>query len=81
MKVLKFGGSSVASAENMEKVVQIATQAAGETPIVVVLSAVQGTTDGLIAAGRDAESNSQQYTDLLDELRARHRSILQEDER
>jgi bifunctional aspartokinase / homoserine dehydrogenase 1 len=78
MKVLKFGGSSVANAENIKNVVGIAKQAAGENPIVVVLSAVKGTTDGLIAAGRLAESADQSYNELLNELRERHVSILRE---
>jgi bifunctional aspartokinase / homoserine dehydrogenase 1 len=77
MKVLKFGGSSVANAENMKKVVQIASKAAEATPIVVVLSAVQGTTDALIAAGRAAESDGQ-YENLLNDIRLRHVAIVRE---
>ena len=43
MKVLKFGGSSVANAENIKKVVDIIRKIDGEA--IVVLSAMQGTTD------------------------------------
>ncbi|HKP70203.1 MAG TPA: bifunctional aspartate kinase/homoserine dehydrogenase I [Pyrinomonadaceae bacterium] len=78
MKVLKFGGSSVANAENIKKVVAIAAQAAGDTPTVVVLSAVHGTTDALIAAGRMAEANDPAYKERLHELRSRHESLLNE---
>ena len=56
MKVLKFGGSSVANAENIEKVVDIVKRSAAADACVVVLSAMQGTTDGLIDLGRTAAS-------------------------
>ncbi len=44
MKVLKFGGTSVGSAEKMRKIAEIIRQ---ENPVVVVLSAMGGTTDKL----------------------------------
>lgn len=46
MKVLKFGGTSVGSAENIKKVAQIVED---EKPRFVVLSAVSGTTNDLVA--------------------------------
>ena len=45
MKVLKFGGTSVGSAERMQNVVKLIND--GETKI-VVLSAMSGTTNSLI---------------------------------
>ena len=45
MKVLKFGGTSVGSAERMQNVVRLISD--GETKI-VVLSAMSGTTNSLI---------------------------------
>ena len=54
MKVLKFGGSSVGIAANIEKVVSVVRQRAAEGEIAVVLSAMQGTTDALIEAGQAA---------------------------
>jgi bifunctional aspartokinase / homoserine dehydrogenase 1 len=45
MKVLKFGGSSVGNAENIEKVVEIIKNAIEKDSCAVVLSAMQGTTD------------------------------------
>ena len=44
MKVLKFGGTSVGSAQRMEHVASIATQERGD---LVVLSAMSGTTNTL----------------------------------
>ena len=45
MKVLKFGGTSVGSAERMQNVVRLISD--GE-PKIVVLSAMSGTTNSLI---------------------------------
>jgi len=49
MKILKFGGTSVGSAERMEAVANIIT--ANPEPKVIVLSAVSGTTNKLVAIG------------------------------
>lgn len=72
MKVLKFGGSSVANAGNIEKVAAIVKQAAMEDACVVVLSAMQGTTDGLIEMGRTAERGDDGFIAKLAEIRERH---------
>jgi aspartokinase/homoserine dehydrogenase 1 len=70
MKVLKFGGSSVANAENIKKVVEIVLKIDGD--VVVVLSAMQGTTDKLIDAGRMAERGDESYIAKFDEIKAHH---------
>lgn len=70
MKVLKFGGSSVANAENIEKVVEIIRKMDGEA--IVVLSAMQGTTDDLIEAGRSAERGDDGFIAKLGEIGVRH---------
>ena len=70
MKVLKFGGSSVANAENILRVVEIVRGVEGRA--VVVLSAMQGTTDRLIDAGRMAAAGDSRYTAKLDEIRTQH---------
>ncbi len=49
MKVLKFGGTSVGSAQRMQLVLEIITASA--EPKVIVLSAVSGTTNKLVAIG------------------------------
>ena len=48
MKVLKFGGSSVASSKNIQKVLAIVSKSSEEQDIVVVVSAFGKTTNGLI---------------------------------
>jgi len=72
MQVLKFGGSSVATAENMEKVIDILLKAALRGPTVVVASAMGGVTDALISSGKLAASGSEQYKQLLQTLETRH---------
>ncbi|RSK23818.1 bifunctional aspartate kinase/homoserine dehydrogenase I [Hymenobacter metallilatus] len=72
MLVLKFGGSSVATAENMSKVVALAEAAARQRPTVVVVSALGGVTDDLIAAGHRAAAADASYRELLLELEQRH---------
>lgn len=71
MKVLKFGGSSVANAENIQKVADIIASRGGER-LAVVVSAMQGTTDTLIALGREAESSGKTNAVMLNELREKH---------
>ena len=48
MQVLKFGGSSVANAANMSKVVDIVTKAVDRDRTILVSSAISGCTDTLI---------------------------------
>lgn len=70
MKVLKFGGSSVANAENIQKVVAIVKS--GKEPQIVVVSALGGVTDALIKAGTLAEQSNETYKDVLKELETKH---------
>jgi len=74
MKVLKFGGSSVANAENIKKVVEIVRKVEGDA--VVVLSAMQGTTDKLIDAGRMAERSDGSYQAKFNEIRSQHTAAI-----
>ena len=72
MKVMKFGGSSVADAGRMRTVAGLVGEASRADRVVVVLSAMQGVTDLLVSAARSAESGSEEYRAALDALRARH---------
>ncbi len=72
MKVMKFGGSSVADAGRIRTAAGLVREAAKSGRIVVVLSALQGITDLLVAAARAAESGSEDFRARLDELRSRH---------
>lgn len=72
MKVLKFGGSSVANAENIEKVIEIVSKENENSDCAVVLSAMQGVTDLLIAAGNSAESGDESFRMKLTEIENKH---------
>ncbi len=78
MKVLKFGGSSVGSAETIEKVIEIIRSSSETETCAVVLSAMQGTTDDLIAAGRAAERGDDGYIEILSNISARHLNAIRE---
>lgn len=66
MKVLKFGGTSVGSAENIIRVKNIVESI--QEPVVVVVSAMGGVTDKLIQMSSLAESGNNDYKNTLDEL-------------
>src|SRR5687768_15907748 len=72
MKVLKFGGSSVGTAQAIDKVVEIIRAETKTHPCAVVLSAMQGTTDALIKAGRSAERGDDGYIEVLSNLGEGH---------
>jgi aspartokinase/homoserine dehydrogenase 1 len=72
MKVMKFGGTSVADADRIRTAAGLVREAARAGRIVVVLSALQGVTDLLVAAARSAESGSDDFRAALDTLRTRH---------
>ena len=78
MKVLKFGGSSVGNAESIEKVVAIVSEKRAEGPIAVVLSAMQGTTDALIEAGRAAEKGDDGYLEIIGRIAEKHLTAIRE---
>ena len=46
MKVMKFGGTSVGKPERMRQIAALIT--AGDEPVMVVLSALSGTTNALV---------------------------------
>ena len=71
MKVLKFGGTSVANAENISKVVNILTEQSKENKLVVVVSALGGVTNLLLIAGRLA-SVGDDYKTTFDTIENRH---------
>ncbi len=70
MKVLKFGGSSVASAENIKKVKDIVEQSPDNK--FVVVSAFGGVTDQLIKASALAAQGNEDYKNELSDIEQRH---------
>ncbi|MBN8789771.1 MAG: bifunctional aspartate kinase/homoserine dehydrogenase I [Terrimonas sp.] len=72
MQVLKFGGTSVGSADNIKKVIDIVRKALQKDRTVVVVSALGGTTDALLNAGALASNANEQYKDELQRIEQRH---------
>lgn len=77
MKVLKFGGTSVGSVENIKNIVQIVGDNVrhGEQ-VVLVFSAMSGITNNLIETGRMAASGNDDYKEILSAIEARHFTII-----
>ncbi|MCU0380865.1 MAG: bifunctional aspartate kinase/homoserine dehydrogenase I [Chitinophagaceae bacterium] len=71
-QVLKFGGSSVANADNIRKVIGIAAQKSKKSPLFLVVSALGGTTDALLHSGTLAAEGSEKYREVLLALETRH---------
>ena len=78
MRVLKFGGTSVANAENMNKVIAIVQQTLKHGPAMVVVSALGGTTDVLIDAGKLAAAGNDSYKQKLSVIEQRHLTCIKE---
>ena len=72
MRVLKFGGTSVGSIENIEKVITIVAQQSQSTPVAVVVSAIGGITDLLLKTGTLAAQKDQAYQDIFNEINKKH---------
>ncbi len=78
MKVLKFGGSSVARPERIRQVIDILSDyySKGEK-FTVVFSAFGGITDSLISMSQLAASGDQSYLRQFDEFSQRHTEAVQ----
>ena len=76
MKVLKFGGSSVANHQSIEKVLQIIKQASKNERIIVVVSAFGKTTDKLLATAQQALHNNLLVKQSISELEELHYSVI-----
>jgi aspartokinase/homoserine dehydrogenase 1 len=78
MQVLKFGGTSVASAESMTQCCDIISKAAERDRTIVVGSAISKCTDTLIRIGNLAAARDESYKDLISQLQERHHVIIKE---
>jgi len=79
MKVLKFGGSSIASVERIKNVIEIIKSSLKkEKDLAIVFSAYQSVTDKLIATSRLAAQGNALYLEHLKELENKHLAIAKE---
>ena len=72
MQVLKFGGSSVANAENINKVTAIVKDKIKGGKTIVVVSALGGITDVLLQCSNLAAKGDEAYKTKLQEAEHRH---------
>ncbi|MBD5195325.1 MAG: aspartate kinase [Bacteroidales bacterium] len=74
MKVLKFGGTSVGTVDSLKNVKKIVD--ALDEPAVVVVSALGGLTDCLIATARKAEAGEESFKEDVVKMTERHLHII-----
>ena len=79
MKILKFGGTSVANSNNIKLVLSIVEKtAATSTKLVIVVSAFSGVTDLLILAASKAASKDITFKDVVSQIEEKHREAIEE---
>ncbi len=78
MQVLKFGGSSVANAENINKVIAIVKEKVKQDKTIVVVSALGGITDILLQCSQLAADGNEAYKEKLHEAELRHLTTVKE---
>ena len=76
MKVLKFGGTSVGSVESILSLKAIVEKEAQEQPIIVVVSALGGITDKLIATSLLAQKGDEAWKDEFQAMVERHHKMI-----
>jgi bifunctional aspartokinase / homoserine dehydrogenase 1 len=72
MQVLKFGGSSVANAANINRCIEIIRIAAVKDKTIVVVSALGGITDDLLHCATAAADGDEGYMETLKGIEQRH---------
>ena len=76
MKVLKFGGTSVGSVKSILSLKKIVEAEARTQPVVVVVSALGGITDKLIAISQMALKGDKRYREEFDGIVERHHQMI-----
>ena len=78
MQVLKFGGTSVANAENIKKVIAIVADTVKKEKSIVVVSALGGVTDLLLDASMLAAAGNLGYLEKIELIEKRHNDTIQQ---
>ena len=77
MKVLKFGGTSVGSVESILSLKRIVEDEASQGQVIVVVSALGGITDKLIATSKMAQQGDEQWEQEYDAIVRRHHKMIE----
>ncbi|WP_298153255.1 bifunctional aspartate kinase/homoserine dehydrogenase I [Flavobacterium sp.] len=72
MKILKFGGTSVADAQNIKRVINIVKDKSQESRLIVVVSALSGVTDLLLKASKEASEKNDHYKEITKLIEQKH---------
>lgn len=79
MKILKFGGTSVANAKNIRLVLSIVEKtASSSTKLTIVVSAFSGVTDLLVLAASKAASKDVTFKDVVKQIEIKHKEAIEE---
>ena len=76
MKVMKFGGTSVGSVKSILSLKKIVEAEARTQPVIVVVSALDGITDKLIATSKLAQQGDERYREEFDAMVKRHHQMI-----
>ena len=74
---MKFGGTSVGSVKSILSLKKIVETEARTQPVVVVVSALDGITDRLIATSRMAQQGDDRYREEFDAMVTRHHQMIE----
>ncbi|MFP5438048.1 MAG: bifunctional aspartate kinase/homoserine dehydrogenase I [Bacteroidia bacterium] len=78
MNVIKFGGTSVANAQNIQRAINITKQKSEKEPVIVVVSALGGVTDLLLNAATQASEKQDTYKEIVQTIETRHLDTVKE---
>lgn len=78
MRVMKFGGSSVATPERIREMTKVILDAINEEPVVVVVSAFQGVSNQLVSCARMAAEGDAKYEEVYANIVQRHLETIRE---
>jgi len=76
MKVLKFGGTSVGSSNNINKIIEIISKNEPDNTQIVVVSAFSKVTNLLLEAASLASSKNKSYKIVLQDIKSIHLNII-----
>ena len=78
MNVLKFGGTSVANAQNINLVLDIVNETSKKDQLVVVVSAFSGVTDLLVLAAANAAAKDKNYKEIVSQIEKKHKEAIEQ---
>ena len=78
MIVLKFGGTSVANAQNIKLVLDIIQKKSQSNKLAVVVSALSGVTDLLLLAAKNASEKDKNYKEIIFQIDKKHKDVIDE---